>query len=59
MLQIVLLCPQLVSYDERVRATEIRHGPAIELSVWKKKVVKEGVEIFYLIFTFFFPINQS
>ena len=36
MLQVVLLCPQLVSYDERVRATEICHGPAIELSVWKK-----------------------
>ena len=50
MLQIVLLCPQLVSYDERVGPTEICHGPAVELSVWKKKKV--------LLFAFYFPVNQ-
>ena len=38
MLQIVLFCPQLVSYDQRVRSTEISHGPAIELSVLKEKI---------------------
>ena len=41
MLQIVLLCPQLVSYDERVGPTEICHGPAVELSVWKEKIRDE------------------
>ena len=36
MFEIVLFCPQLVSYDQSVGPTEVSHSSAIQLSVLNK-----------------------